>query len=87
MTVLQSFDVTAGPDVLAFDRGLQRLYVACEGGAIDVFKVTQGGLASVGRFEAPSAHTVSVDQKTHRVFIALKNVGGKPMLWVLAPGN
>ncbi len=85
MKVMQSFDVTEGPDVLAFDEQLQRLYVACEGGAIDVFQSAKGTITPIGRYKAPNAHTVSVDQKSHRVFIALKNVGGKPQLWILAP--
>src|SRR5205814_7114054 len=75
MKVLQSFDVTEGPDVLAFDEGLQRLYVACEGGAVDVFQADREGLRPIGKFSAANAHTVSVDQKTHRVYIALKSVG------------
>ena len=70
---------------LAFDEGLQRLYVACEGGAVDVFQFGKGGLRPIGRFAAPAAHTVSVNQKTHRVYIALKNVGGKPVMWILEP--
>ncbi len=85
MKVLQSFDVTEGPDVLVIDEGLQRLYVACEGGDIDVFQIGKQGLKSLGKFSAPAAHTVSVDQKTHRVYIALKNVDGKPQLWILEP--
>ena len=85
MKEIQSFDVTEGPDVLTIDEGLQRLYVACEGGAVDVFQIGKGGLKPIGRFSAPSAHTVSVDQKTHRVYIALKNIGGKPQLWILEP--
>lgn len=86
MKVSQSFDVTDGPDVLATDEGLKRLYVACEGGAVDVFQIgSKGELSSLGKFSAPAAHTVSVDQKTHHVYIALKNVGGKPELWILEP--
>jgi DNA-binding beta-propeller fold protein YncE len=86
MNVSQSFDVTTGPDVLAIDEGLHRLYVACEGGAVDVFKIeTSGSLRPIGKFTAPAAHTVSVDQKTHRVYLALKSVGGKPQLWILEP--
>jgi DNA-binding beta-propeller fold protein YncE len=86
MRVLQTFNVTSGPDVLAFDQGLHRLYVACEGGAVDVFQAEKGGLRPIGKFQAPAAHTVSVDQKNHRVFIALKNVDRKPILWILEPG-
>lgn len=83
MKVLQSFDVTSGPDVLAFDRGLQRLYVGCEGGAVDVFQSSKGTLKPMGKFQAPNAHTVAVDQQSHKVFVALKSVGGKPVLWIL----
>ncbi len=86
MKVLQSLGVTSGPDVLAVDEGLRRLYVACEGGAVDVFAIGRSGaLLPLGRFAAPAAHTVSVDQRTHRVYVALKSVGGKPQLWILAP--
>jgi len=87
MKVEQSFDVTEGPDVLAFDEGLQRLYVACEGGAVDTFQSEKGHLRAIGKFRAPNAHTISVDQKTHRVYIALKSVNGRPELWVLEPSK
>jgi DNA-binding beta-propeller fold protein YncE len=85
MAVKQSFDVHDGPDVLALDEGLHRLYVACEGDAVDVFQIESSRLKSLGSFHAPNAHTVSVDQKTHRVYIALEKVDGKPMMWVLEP--
>ena len=86
MKVSQIFDVTEGPDVLVIDEGLRRLYVASEGGAVDVFQIEMSGsLDRLGKFSAPTAHTVAVDQKTHRVYIALKNVGGKPELWILEP--
>lgn len=87
MKVLQTFDVTRGPDVLAIDEGLKRLYVACEGGAVEVFQIKDGGLKSLGKFSAPAAHTVSVEQKTHRVYLALQNVGGKPQMWILEPSK
>lgn len=86
MKVFQSVNVTEGPDVLAVDEGLGRLYVGCEGGAVDVFQIEKSGrIKPLGKFSAPAAHTVAVDQKTHRVYIALKNIGGKPDLWVLEP--
>src|SRR6266496_2935634 len=31
-------------------------------------------------FFAANAHTVAVDQRTHRVYLPLQNVGGKPIL-------
>jgi len=82
---LQSFSVADGPDVLAMDRKLGLLYVGCEGGEIDVFKVEGQQLKSVGAFTAPNAHTVAVDQRDHRVFVPLKDVNGKPQLWILQP--
>lgn len=87
MKVRQTFDVTEGPDVLAMDQSLGRLYVACEGGAVDGFAVTPSGLTHLGDFHAANAHTVSVDEKTHRVYVALKDVGGKPEMWVLEPSR
>lgn len=86
MKVSQNFAVTEGPDVLAIDDGLRRLYVACEGGAVDVFRIgPTGALSAMGKFEAPAAHTVAVDSRTHRVYLALKSIGGRPELWVLEP--
>lgn len=86
MDVSQKLEVSHGPDVLAIDESLRRLYVGCEGGAVDVFRIgTSGDLTSIGRFSAPNAHTVGVDPHTHRVFVALENVGGRPELWILEP--
>ena len=83
---LGSFEVTDGPDVLAFDPGLSRLYLACEGGAIEVFRVTSNGLKRLGTVRRQHAHSVAVDPKSHRVYVPLQDVGGKPEMWVLEPG-
>ena len=79
---------TAGdPDVLALDPGLGRLYVGCEAGAVSVFEETFAGgratLVSLGEYRAPHAHTVSVDPTTHRVYVPLQDVNGKPVLRIL----
>lgn len=87
MKATQSFPVTDGPDVLAIDEGLGRLYVGCEGGAIEVFETVRNGLKALGSFKAPNAHTVSVDPKTHRVFAALEKVNGGPSMWILEPNR
>jgi len=72
------------PDVLALDPGLGRLYVGCESGAVSVFdeRFTDGRatLAPVGEYRAPHAHSVSVDPATHRVYLPLQDVNGKPTL-------
>jgi hypothetical protein len=84
MTAIQS--VGADPDVLAFDKGLGRLYVSAESGIITVFDERGRKLEKMGEgFFAPNAHSVAVDSKTHRVYFPLQSVGGKPVLRVAVP--
>ena len=72
-------------DVLAFDPGLQRLYVAGETGMVAVFAIAADRtITEMGRgLLAPNAHTVAVDPATHRVYFPLENVGGRPVLRVM----
>ncbi|MCL5267858.1 MAG: YncE family protein [Bacteroidetes bacterium] len=78
--------VGEGPDVLAFDRSLHRLYVASESGVLSVFDLEKGAVKKIGKsFFAKNAHTVSVDQKTHRVFFPLQDVDGAAVLRVMEP--
>ncbi len=80
------FDVGQTPDVLAYDTGLSRLYVASESGVVSVFQLEGRGLRKVGEAKlADGAHTVAVDQSTHRVLFPLENVNGKPVLRVMEP--
>jgi DNA-binding beta-propeller fold protein YncE len=74
------------PDVLAFDPALQRLYVACESGVVSVLDERLGTLVKrEDVMVAPEAHTVSVDPQTHLVYLPLQNVGGRPVLRIMAP--
>ena len=74
------------PDVLAFDPGIGRLYVAAETGVVSVFDVGGGAVHKLGEGRlAARAHTVAVDPRTHRVFFALENVGGRAVLRVMQP--
>ncbi|MCA1845213.1 MAG: chromate resistance protein [Actinobacteria bacterium] len=74
------------PDVLAFDPGLSRLYVAAESGVVAVFDEHGPSVHKVGQAKlADEAHTVAVDPTTHRVFFPLENVHGHPVLRVMAP--
>ena len=80
------FPVADGPDVLAFDRGLQLLYVACEAGSVSVFRHSKGKLEKIGDIKiGPNSHSVSVDSVTHRAYFPLKNVNGSPVLRIMAP--
>ena len=82
------FPVADGPDVLAFDRRLQLLYVACESGAVSIFRFSSGKLEKVGNVDVgPNSHSVSVDSETHRAYFPLKNVNGSPILRIMMPGN
>ncbi len=76
------------PDVLAFDRGLNRLYVSAESGIISVFDERGRNLEKIGEgFFAPQAHTIAVDSRTHRIYLPLESVGGKPALRIALPSD
>jgi len=78
--------VGGDPDVLAFDPGISRLYVAAETGVVSVFDVAGGAVHKLGEGRlAARAHTVAVDPRTHRVFFPLENVGGRAVLRVMQP--
>jgi sugar lactone lactonase YvrE len=85
MRTTATLKIPAEPDVLAFDPGLERLYVACESGSLAVFEENNGALSPLGEYRAPHAHTVAVDPATHRVYLPLQEVNGKPALRILAP--
>ena len=84
MRVTSSFPVGSKPDVLAFDPGLGRLYVAGETGVVTVLEERGQTLRELGRVNlASGAHTVAVDAETHRVFFPLPE--RHPVLRVMAP--
>jgi YVTN family beta-propeller protein len=86
MTAIHS--VGADPDVLAFDRGLARLYVSAESGTISIFDEHGRNLEKIGEgFFAPNAHSVAADSRTHRVYFPLLNVNGKPALRIAIPSD
>ena len=81
-----SFPVGGDPDVLAYDAGLNRLYVAGEQGVVSVFIVVGRSVQKLGEaFLAPNAHVVGIDPQTHLVYFPLKDIGGRPVLRVMAP--
>jgi DNA-binding beta-propeller fold protein YncE len=85
MRVIATHSVGDGPDVLAWDAEWRRLYVASEGGVVSSFKADGAKLRSLGEYHAPHAHSVAVDPRTHRVYLPLENVNGRPVLRVMAP--
>jgi hypothetical protein len=73
------------PDVLAWDPTWRRLYVASESGVLNTFRVDGSMLRALPEIRAPHAHSVSVDPRTHRVYLPLEDIAGKPVLRVMAP--
>jgi len=85
--VTATFPVGEGPDVLAFDPGLRRLYVASESGTVSVFRAHDGTLEPVGELSIPHAHSVAVDPATHLVYFPLQDIDGRPVLRIMAPAT
>ena len=83
--MLATHPVGGGPDVLAFDPGWRRLYVAAESGVVAVFAEQGPTLRRIGTLTLPHAHSVAVDPATHRVYLPLEDLGGRPVLRILAP--
>ena len=74
------------PDVLAFDQGLNRLYVSAESGVVSIFDVRGHDVEKVAQgFLASKAHSVAVDSRTHRIYLPLENVDSKPVLRIVEP--
>jgi len=82
MRTIETHKVGDGPDVLAWDPDWRRLYVAAEGGVLSAFWLDDTTLKPIGEVRASHAHTVSVDPRTHRVYLPLENIGGRPVLRV-----
>lgn len=84
--ITATFQTGGTPDVLAFDTALHRLYVAAEDGTVNVLDERGGSLTQVAVAHlADSAHSVAVDQRTHRVYFPLENVDGRPVLRIMQP--
>ena len=84
MKVTGSVPVGQDPDVLAFDPGWQRLYVASESGLVSVFTEEGSTLVHNGDVQLPHAHSVAVDPRTHLVYLPLQDVGGRPVLRIMS---
>lgn len=80
------FAVGKGPDVLDYDPGLKRLYVASESGTVSAFAVGAAGVRKLGEAVVDAhAHSVAVDPKSHRVYFPLESVDGRPVLRIMRP--
>jgi hypothetical protein len=71
----------SGPDVIKFDPGLHRIYVACYSGAIAVFHEDDSDhYRKLEDFRVQHAvHSLAVDWKTHRVYVPEQEEDGQPV--------
>jgi len=84
--ILARFPVGKGPDVLSFDTGSRRLYVATESGTLSVFRENDAGLMKEGDpLVGPNAHVVLVDPTSHLIYLPMKDVEGHPVLRIMEP--
>jgi YVTN family beta-propeller protein len=81
MTVTAVQTVGTTPDVLALDSTWHLLYVSSETGVLSVSEESGQALRKMYEgFVATEAHTVTVDEQTHLIFLPLQEVLGKPLL-------
>jgi len=85
MRITQNIKVPDDPDVLAWDPSWRRLYVGAESGALTAYVLEGNALRPLGQIRAPHAHTVSVDPRTHLVYLPLENLNGRPVLRIYEP--
>ena len=87
MDTLAVMPVGKGPDVLALDSGLHRVYVASESGMVSLFDEAGDSVTAVGDITLPHAHTVAVDQATHLVYLPLEDVDGHSIIRIMRPAQ
>jgi len=70
-----------GPDVIKFDPGLKRIYVACSSGAISVFQMDDPDhYRKLEDFPVQKrVHSLAVDPETHRVYAPEQEENGQPV--------
>ena len=73
--------IAGGPDVIKFDPGLKRIYVACSSGAISVFQMEHPDhYRKLEDFPVQKrVHSLAVDLQTHRVYAPEQEADGKPV--------
>jgi YVTN family beta-propeller protein len=87
--VVTSLEIGAGPDAVAFDPGLKRIYATGLGGRVSV--TAQLGADTYRNLDIVSthfaAHTLAVDPRTHMVYVGYASLGVPPRIAVFSPGG
>jgi DNA-binding beta-propeller fold protein YncE len=73
--------LAGGPDLIKFDPGLKRIYVACSSGAISAFQMDDPDhYRKLEDFPVQKkVHSLAVDPDTHRVYTPEQEENGKPV--------
>src|SRR5881296_4395568 len=80
-TAIAFLPLADGPDVIKFDAGLGRIYVACYSGALSVFHQDDPDhYRKLEDFRVQhGVHSLAIDSKTHRVYTPEQEEDGKPV--------
>lgn len=78
--------IAARVDQIAFDAGTKRIYCASGSGVLSVVQETAAGLETLGEVKtAAGCHSVTVDPKTHAVWVAYGADGNSYIMRLTAP--
>jgi YVTN family beta-propeller protein len=79
--VVTTLPAADGGDVIKYDPGLKRIYVACYSGAISVFQEDDPDhFRKLEDFPVQhKVHSLAVDERTHRVYAPEEEEDGKPV--------
>jgi len=79
--VVATLPLADGADVVKFDPGLKRIYVACYSGAISIFQEDDPDhFRKMEDFPVQhKVHSLAVDEHTHRVYAPEEQENGKPV--------
>jgi hypothetical protein len=73
--------LASGPDVVKFDSGLRRIYVACYSGAISIFQEDNPDhYRKLEDFPVQKrVHSLAIDPATHRLYAPEEQEDGRPV--------
>jgi DNA-binding beta-propeller fold protein YncE len=82
--VLTTLDVVKNSDQIAYDARLKRLYIPGSG-VIQTVQITDAGASVIDSEPAPAGcHSVTIDPKTHNVWVAYKDAAGSYVMKFVA---
>lgn len=78
-----AWPVEGKPDIIALDRPLHLVYVAC-GAGISLFQEEGRNLKWLGNYTfGLNTHTIAVNEQTHEIYLPLVRVGNRPVLRIM----